>query len=560
MRITRTTNAVAHRPEMFLVGVMVALVTSSALGQGTSELPVSSRLNASNQHNKEARRKESTLIQDVVDPELIFRVAPKQSRLLRTKSSIARLAITDPSLVEVNEFGPNEVEIIGLKSGETTMTLWFDDNGRNFTGVGEQSSVLRYLVKVDAGLVVQQQADAEYAELQARMNELFPQSQVQLFPIGNKLILRGQARDAKEAAEILSLVGQRSSSQGNGIANGVGNASIGTVARLNQGQNNQTNIINLMHVPGEHQVMLKVRIAELSRSATRELGIHLNKLTGALADVGDGLSITGFLGDGGQLSAILDGKDLTLFLRAFNSHGHGKILAEPTLVTLSGKPATFLAGGQFPVPTTVGVDGVSAASTTFQSFGTTLNFTPTVIDKDKIRLEVAPTFSTVNQANSVQGIPGLDTRSVTTTVDLREGQWLAIAGLIQDRQSGSKGGVPILSKVPALGRIFGNQQTSRQETELIVLVSPELVHPAEPEQVPLFLPGMEVTEPTDHEFYHHRQIEGNPHEHHRSTIWAAQRHQATHHGVDTNYGNVKERADFHTNQKFYLRGDHGFSK
>ena len=240
-----------------------------------------------------------------------------------------------------------------------------------------------------------------------------------------------------------------------------------------------------------------------------------------------------------------------------------KSLAEPTLVTLSGKPATFLAGGQFAVPTTVGVGGVQAATTTFQDFGTELQFTPTVIDKDKIRLQVAPTFSTLNQDVTVAGIPGLDTRTVTTTVDLREGQWLAIAGLIQDKQSGARSAVPFLGKLPILGRIFGSQQTTRQETELVVLVSPELVHPSEPEQVPLFLPGMEVTDPTDKEFFHHKQIEGNPKEYYRSTVWPAYWHQLRKHGFtgtdQIKLGNEKMHADFLRNQEYYIRGDHGFS-
>jgi len=207
------------------------------------------------------------------------------------------------------------------------------------------------------------------------------------------------------------------------------------------------------------------------------------------------------------------------FLTAVGTHGYGKILAEPTLITISGKSARFQAGGEFAVPTTVGVGGVGGISTTFRGFGTELEFTPTVVDKDLIRLDVSPSFSTLNNDATVAGIPGLNRRSVDTTVDLREGQWLAVAGLIQDEQGGQKTRTPYLGDIPFLGGLFSTRDTSRFETELIVLVSPELIHPLEREQVPLLLPGMEVTDPTDDDFFLRRQTEGYRGFDHRSTLW-----------------------------------------
>ena len=123
------------------------------------------------------------------------------------------------------------------------------------------------------------------------------------------------------------------------------------------------------------------------------------------------------------------------------------------------------------------------------------------MDKDLVRLEVSPSFSSLNSDATVGGIPGLNRRSVDTTVDLREGQWLAIAGLIQDEQGGQRTRVPYLGDLPFLGGFFSTQNTSRFETELIVLVSPQLVHPLEEGQLPPLLPGMEVTEPTDDDFF-----------------------------------------------------------
>jgi len=237
-------------------------------------------------------------------------------------------------------------------------------------------------------------------------------------------------------------------------------------------------------------------------------------------------------------------------------------LAEPTLVTLSGQTANFIAGGEFPVPTTVGVAGVGAVSTTFRGFGTQLAFTPTVLDKDRIRLQVSPSFSTLNATNSVNGIPGLNTRAVDTTVDLREGQWLAIAGLIQDEQGGTRGRIPGIGDVPLLGALFGNQSFTRDETELVVLVSPELVHPLEAEQVPMLLPGMEVTDPTNYDFFWRQQIEGTPNVHHRSTVWPVyqRRIRDAKAAAKLEARQAKQNAGYQDCQKYFVQGPHGFSE
>jgi pilus assembly protein CpaC len=316
-----------------------------------------------------------------------------------------------------------------------------------------------------------------------------------------------------------------------------------------------SNVISLLRVPGEQQVMLKVRIAELSRTALRDMGLdfRITKVD---------FSVSNFIGGAGNIAAILDGDDINLFLRAFSSKGNSKVLAEPTLVTLSGHTATFIAGGEFAVPQTIGIQGVAAATTFFRGFGTQLNFTPTVLDKDRVRLHVAPSFSTINNDNAVNGIPGLNTRAVATTVDLREGQWLAIAGLIQDEQQGDKGGLPILGDVPVLGSLFNRRSVRRSETELVVLVSPELVHPMEAEQVPLILPGVDVTEPTPAAFYLLNKIEGRPDVHFRSTIHENQKwamHAARKDAFRESRQAAKAGGGFQRSQRFYMNGPQGFS-
>jgi pilus assembly protein CpaC len=292
--------------------------------------------------------------------------------------------------------------------------------------------------------------------------------------------------------------------------------------------------------------MLKVRVAELTRSAPRRMGVELDMSFGEF-------TLASPFGVAAGLTAIMDTTDVDLTLNMFASSGYSKILAEPNLVTMSGQTASFIAGGEFAVPTVVGVDGVGAVSTNFRSFGTQIQFTPTVIDKDRIRLQVSPTVSSPT-GEEVDGIPILDTKSVTTTVELREGQWFAIAGLIQDSQDGTKARAPIVGDIPFVDLFFSRRRVERDETELIILVSPELVHPLEPEEAPLILPGMEVTEPTDWGFFIEGRYEGKDNCHHRSTVWPTWLEKIMDARRD-----AKRQARFQRNETYYVQGAHGFS-
>lgn len=497
---------------------------------------------------------EGDLIDEVIEPDLRFRIDPIRSLLVRTKQPVSRVSIADPAVLDITQYGPTEFEFFGKRSGQTTLTLWFND-------AAGQEQVLRYLVHVGTDQEEQRRAELEYGELQDRINELFPNSQIQLIPIADKLIVRGQARDAEEASRIVAIIraggGEGGGGWGGGWSGGSGGGVVtdGTVATLPDAPDlPAANVINMLDVPGEQQVMLKVRIAELTRTALRELGASFD-LTGKH------WGMSSVLGSAGNLSAILDGTvDMNLYLKAHSSNGYGKILAEPTLMTLSGQPAVFLAGGEFAVPTAVGIGGIGAATTAFRGFGTQLTFTPTVLDKDRIRLHVMPSFSSINADLMVDGIPGLNSRAVMTTVDLREGQWLAIAGLIEDQQGGDKSRIPFLGDIPGLGVLFSNQSVRREETELVVLVSPELVHPMECRQVPLVLPGMEVTEPNDKAFFCLQQIEGHPDVQHRSTVWPAYRDRLREAGFQAIHANHGLHGLYYQQQHYYMCGPQGFSE
>lgn len=554
-------------------------LVNEGLGQILAAPAVPDKVSELETPSDQAHAKEQALINRIYEPELLLRVEPTQSKIIRTNYTLKRTAISDPEVVNIQVFGQNEIEIIGLKQGETTMTFWFD-----IPGLGTQ--VLRYLVLVDNAQQQQREREARHRELQSRINELFPNSQVFLFPVDDKVIVRGQARDSKEAAAIMGLLGQSGTGfnrgfngqfSGSPFYGGFGGGGFGgfggggnfggggqhgqslqnSRGLANGGGGGAGNFINMLHVPGEQQVMLKVRIAELVRDSSRTSGFDFSTMF-------DVFNFSSSISGPGNLTAILEDGDVQFFLRALASHSYGKVLAEPTLVTISGKTARFLAGGEFAVPTSVGLGGIGAASTTFRGFGTELQFTPTVMDKDLVRLEVSPSFSSLNSDATVGGIPGLNRRSVDTTVDLREGQWLAIAGLIQDEQGGQRSRVPYLGDLPFLGGLFSAQDTSRFETELIILVSPQLVHPLEEEQLPPLLPGMEVTEPTDDDFFIRNTIEGYEGFEHRSTVWPEVQRQYA--GIERSQrtplqGRLRGRMRRFINaQNAYVCGYSGFSE
>ncbi|MGA2033415.1 MAG: pilus assembly protein N-terminal domain-containing protein [Thermoguttaceae bacterium] len=438
-------------------------------------------------------------------------IVMRRSKLLRSSLDITRSAVVDPNICDVVQFSLREVSIIGKTEGATDVTFWFSD-----PAVPPHT----YLVHVKRDPEASTRREERVGKLEETIAKLFPNSKVKLIIAEDRLLVTGQARDPEEAAQIMSFLrgesvdaqGRRVTGQGNNWQKPVVSGTQSTGA--NQGGLGEivSNVVNMLRIPGVRQVALRVKIAELNRSAAREFGVDLNMtfqfksgsiVLQSLLNAGKGQSIMGHF----------DNNLLNFGIHYLEQAGVIRLLSEPTLVTLSGRPASFIAGGEFAVPTIVGVSGASAVSTDFRAFGAILTFTPTVLDKDRIRLEVSPEFSQVNQGLAVNGTPGLNTRSVTTTVEMREGQTLAIAGLLDESMNSTTEG-----DVPFLAKVFGTRAVNRQETELIILVTPELVHPMEPEEVPP-LPGFDVTEPDNIEFFLKGDIEGNPTQEYRSTVW-----------------------------------------
>ena len=463
---------------------------------------------------------------EVIEPLSIpIRVKVRRGLLMRTDFDIYRSAVVDPAICDLVQFTPREVSIIGKSVGATNVTFWFRDGSQR---------PMTYVVKVEPDLEIRREVEDEYRILAEILSELFPDSTVELLPVANKLIVRGQAKDSQEAAQIMQIVRREMMS---GLNSGGGNfgSAVGpdlfdaTAASVldpyelggKRRVRNEFRVVNLLQVPGPQQVALRVKIAELNRSATRGFGVNVD--TDINISETAGLFVESMLnavgGDAPSVLAQFDGDDIGIGIRWLEQEGVIRMLSEPTLVTMSGRPATFVAGGEFAVPTVVGVGGVGAVTTDFRTFGAIISFLPVVIDKDRIRLQVSPEFSQINSALTNNDAFGLDVRAVTTTVEMREGQTLAIAGLLDESMKGTK-----IGDLPILSHIFGRRDMSRSETELIILVTPELVHPMEPEEVPP-LPGFDVTEPDNRQFFLHGELEGLPTQNYRSTIWPRLRHR-----------------------------------
>jgi pilus assembly protein CpaC len=424
-------------------------------------------------------------------------VVHRRSQLIVARSNIVRTAIADPSTVDIVQYSPTEIALIGLELGSTTVTLWFDDS----------PNPLIYLAQTIRDPDIEDQKRIDYGKLERKLAVLFPNSMVHLIPLSGKIVVKGQARDAEEAARILQIIRGEAINQEGNLP---GPQPINDDPTLDVGYDSldqaSSFIVNMLEIPGEFQVMLRVRIAELNRSQLRRKGIDFNYVfNNARHSFGYTLG-----GIPSTLTGIFENGEVDILLDWLASNGTAKLLSEPVMTVLSGHSASFLSGGEFAVPTIVGIGGAQGQQTSFRGFGTSVIVTPTIIDKDLIRMRIVPEFSQLNGGNAVGGIPGLDSRRVQTTIELREGQTIAIAGLLSHQASTEITRIPWLGELPFIGsRLFAAKRATQDQTELLILVTPELVRPMDADEVPP-VPGHEVTPPNDWELYHAAMTEGAP--------------------------------------------------
>lgn len=405
----------------------------------------------------------------------------KSSRIIQLGARIKTVDGFDPSVLKVTAVSePNQIRVQAIAAGVTTLLLT-DEHGTAFS--------LEVLVSGDV------------KQLEALIRKAFPDASVQAIKIKDSVLLHGWVNQPEQLTTIVHMAEQF-----------------------------HPNVINSMRVSGIQQVVLQVKIMEVQRDKLRRMGFNflnlqdnsyvtstpggLSPLLGVTAPLGGpaGATLTsaatGATPPTAAFGIISDNNVFQGFIEMLKSESLLKILAEPNLMTVNGRPASFLAGGQFPIPIPQGLGTVSIQ---FKPFGVQLEFVPIVLGNGRLRMEVAPEvsekdFSTVVNVNG-NTIPGLSTRKVNTQVEMSFGQTLIIAGLISNRVQATTDKVPYLGDLPWIGAAFRRVRHDESETELLIMVTPEFVAPMEPGQVSPIGPGAQTTSPTDSELYGNGQLE-----------------------------------------------------
>lgn len=373
-----------------------------------------------------------------------------RSTVLTTEFDITRIAITNPAVADAVVVKPREVLVDGKSAGTVSLIVWGGDERRH------------YDVVVDSGVSI----------LQQNLAQLFPGENINVAVTDDAVILSG----AVSSNEVML-----------------------RAAEIARSAFSKANVVNMLQLPSgspSQQVMLQVRFAEVNRNALQQAGLSLfttrvgftSRSTTqqfAAPDFDDtqpgGLEFTDFL----NLFYFHRGEGIGGVLKALEARGFLQSLAEPNLIAYNGQEASFLAGGEIPVPVVQGVAG--QVSVLFKEFGIRLNFTPTIAG-DVIRLKLRPEVSALDFNNGVilSGfrIPALTVRRAETDVELRDGQSFAIAGLLNNISQTDRQAIPILSKLPIIGNLFKSKSSRAEQTELMVLITPRLVRPLDPDEVP----------------------------------------------------------------------------
>lgn len=378
---------------------------------------------------------------------ILIRLAPSEGRLLRVPSNPANLLLADPSIADVATPNPNQIFVFGKKAGITTL----------FALGADGSQIMSWRIQVAP-------SDTELRNLLRAEVGDYP---IRLAYTPNGAVLSGTVPSPRAAERVRSIAGRF-------LADGQG-------------------LVDNLKVTGTTQVRLRVRVAEVTRTVAKELGINWSAIgqagnfTVGLLSGRSTLNAVGAVMQAGTGAASLfgsvrtGGTNVTGVLDALAVEGLVQILAEPTLLAASGETAKFLAGGEFPVP--IG-QGLSAVSVEYRKFGVALEFTPIVLNDDLISMHVTPEVSSLvtdvgGGAITANGfaIPAISVRRAETTIELGSGQTFAIGGLLRNDTSTQATRIPLLGDIPILGALFRSTQFQRNETELIILVTPTLVRP-----------------------------------------------------------------------------------
>ena len=391
--------------------------------------------------------------------------------VVESDTPFAELSIANPGIADLSSLSDRTIYVLGKSPGTTTLTL-FDAAGRLITNVD---------------VVV----TPDLSEFKQRLRQILPGEKIEVRSANDGIVLSGIVSSTQKLARALELA-ERYAPQ---------------------------RVSNLMSVGGIQQVMLKVRFAEMQRSVSKSLSSSLS-LSGG---IGNNLGLragTGGLVTGGAITtanagnlpagnsnngAILFGfnagsTQVGILLEALEQKGVVRFLAEPNLVALSGQEAKFLAGGEYPIPV---AQPEGQTSIEFKPFGVELSFIPRVVDKDLINLELKAAVSAIDTANGITlegfNIAAFSRRETSTTVEMRDGESFAIAGLLQDDFTDSSSQLPWIGDVPVLGALFRSANYQRSQTELVIIISAHLVTPTRGEA--LALPTDRIKPPTEKDLF-----------------------------------------------------------
>jgi pilus assembly protein CpaC len=404
-----------------------------------------------------------------------LRVLVGKSLVVNSPDALRRVSVTDPEVAEAIVISERQVLIHGHRTGSVTLLLW-----------NEEEEVQAFDLEVQL----------DVPTLREALRRVLPKDTVEVRQSGTALVLTGEVGSETSVQRAEALASTFS-----------------------------PQVVNMLAIRESHEIiLLQVRFAEVNRAALSELGMNLIS-TGATGTIGaistqqfGGLtSRSGRLGEGarqptgtsavgGSIGESLSGSpaafgmndllnvflfrpdlNLAVTIRALEQRSLLQILAEPNVLALDGREASFLAGGEFPFPV-VQAGALSSVTIQFREFGVRLGFTPQVLDEGLIRLKVAPEVSALDFANAltISGfvVPAISTRKAETEVELRHGQSFAIAGLIDNRLLEIASKVPFLGDIPFLGKLFRSRSLDRSNSELMVIVTPQLVSALDPSEVP----------------------------------------------------------------------------
>jgi pilus assembly protein CpaC len=390
-----------------------------------------------------------------------LRLTVGKSIVLDYPSDIRQISTSDPAIVDAIAITTREILLHAKSTGLATLIIWSKNGQRTIYST-----------------VVEQNLD----QLRRLLKETFPNEDIQVRSTRDSISVTGHVSTKDIADRAVALI-----------------TPFGKT------------VVNSMRVappPIDRQILLRVKFAELNRNASTALGVNIistgNTIGGvttgqfrppALTSIGGGSSASQpfTLTDALNIFAFRPDLNLGVFIKALQGEGLLQILAEPNLVTVNGKEASFLVGGEFPVPILQGGGNAGAVTVQFREFGIRLTFLPVLTENNTIKMYVKPEVSTIDLANAVNfngfTIPALATRRVETNVELAEGQSFVIGGLLDQRLTETMSKIPGLASIPVLGNIFKSKEVTKNRTELIVLVTPELttpLNPGDPSPVPAF--------------------------------------------------------------------------